>query len=216
MIITSLKPTKNKRNISLFIDGRFVFSIPVEIVVGKNLKLNSQLTSRELNQLLQESYLEKLYNKSLNFLSYRPRSEKEVKMYLAKVVKKFTKITNLGLHQENLIKTVIKKLNNRRLINDQQFAQWWIKQRVTHRPKGNQALKVELAQKGIDREIITSVLLSSEKETQLAKQFLMSKQGKLKSLSFYQARSKAQQWLKSRGFSYQTIYAVIDEIIKPE
>ena len=91
---------------------------------------------------------EKQLNKALNVLSYRPRSVAEMR--------------RRGLA------AVIPKLIELDLLDDQKFARWWVDQRLRFRPKGNRALTAELLAKGIDREIISQVLLSPEQERQLA------------------------------------------------
>ena len=113
-----------------------------------------------------------LTDKALRLLSYRPRSIREITQRLTK--------TNADT---NTINRVINNLIDQNLLNDQEFAKWWVEQRVKFRPRGNFALTQELAQKGIAREIIESVLLSPAAERQLAKK--LPKEKRL-----------------SRGFSY--------------
>lgn len=116
--------------------------------------------------------------KALRLLSYRPRSIREIKQRLAK--------TNADTKTVN---RVIDNLINQNLLNDQEFAQWWVGQRVKFRPKGNRALQFELRQKGVSQDIIDEVLLSPEEEQALAKKLPQSK-------------------LYSRGFSFSVIDAL--------
>ncbi|OIP02972.1 hypothetical protein AUK18_02885 [Candidatus Beckwithbacteria bacterium CG2_30_44_31] len=124
------------------------------------------------------STFEYLTAKALRLLSYRPRSIREIKKRLTK--------TNADT---NTINRVINNLIEQNLLNDQEFARWWVDQRVKFRPRGNYALTQELAQKGLDREIIDSVLLSFDAELALAKKLPQSK-------------------LSSRGFSFSVIDAL--------
>jgi len=124
------------------------------------------------------STFEYLTAKALRLLSYRPRSIREIKKRLTK--------TNADT---NTINRVINNLIEQNLLNDQEFARWWVDQRVKFRPRGNYALTQELVQKGLDREIIDSVLLSFDAELALAKKLPQSK-------------------LSSRGFSFSVIDAL--------
>ena len=142
---------------------------------------------------MNSSINEKLLNKALKLLSYRPRSVFEIKFRLKKLTPSVKEIN-----------TVITKLLDEDLLNDQKFADWWVDQRVTHRPKGNIALKSELFQKGIDRDIIDSVLLDSDQEQALAKKLLNSRKITIK--------PKAYQYLRARGFSSSSILSAIDEL----
>ncbi|MFH0942933.1 MAG: RecX family transcriptional regulator [Candidatus Beckwithbacteria bacterium] len=101
---------------------------------------------------------EYLTAKALRLLSYRPRSVAEIKLRLRK--------TNTD---SKTINAVIAELEEQGLLNDQDFAAWWVDQRVNFRPRGNFALKQELKQKGISESIISSVLLTFEAELKLAK-----------------------------------------------
>ncbi|KKS79959.1 MAG: Regulatory protein RecX [Candidatus Beckwithbacteria bacterium GW2011_GWA2_43_10] len=124
------------------------------------------------------STFEYLTAKALRLLSYRPRSIREIKRRLIR--------TNADT---KTINRVIADLIDQNMLNDQEFAKWWVDQRVKFRPRGNYALTRELAQKGIDREIIDSVLLSFDAELELAKKLPASKR-------------------PSRGFSFPVIDAL--------
>lgn len=140
-----------------------------------------------------EADRQKLINKGLKLLSFRPRSVSELKFRLSRYKYATASLVNQAL--EYLIDTG--------LLDDQKFAVWWIEQRLNHRPKGNIALKSELIQKGIDQSIIDSVLLTPDQETKLAKKIL-----KTKSII---NKQKAYQYLYSRGFSSSIINSSIDD-----
>jgi regulatory protein len=179
-----------------------------ELIFTHHLSLNRSLSEKELASLLHDAYFEKLYAKALNFLSYRPRSEQETRFYLKHQLTKLSSSGPIGHLNEALINQIVKKLHQRQLVNDSQFTQWWIEQRLTHRPKGNLALKAELFQKGIDRDIIAKNLLSLNQEKKLAKKVLAQKNCRLK--------DKAVRLLRTRGFSSAIIYPLIDELFPKE
>ncbi len=151
-----------------------------------------------LPQPKNEADRQKLINKALKLLSFRPRSISEIKFRLKR----------LKYATPSLTKEVIDYLVNASLLNDQQFATWWVDQRSTHRPKGNIALKSELFQKGVDQSIITSVLLTPSQEKQLAIKLLKSKK--------ITDRQKAYQYLHTRGFTSDTINSSIDDLALKE
>ena len=134
-----------------------------------------------------EKDLERLKNKTLRLLSYRPRSIFEIKQ----------KLSRLKYATPDLITQTLDYFVNASLLDHQKFASWWVEQRTTHRPKGNIALKSELFQKGVDQSIIDSVLLSSEQEKDLAKKLLKSKK--------ITDKQKAYKYLYSRGFTFNSI-----------
>ena len=121
---------------------------------------------------------ESLTTRALNLLSYRPQSIAEMKIKLKRSGADLVTINQL-----------IDNFIDRGLLDDLEFAQWWVDQRVKFRPRGNYALTQELIQKGIDRNIIDSVLLSFDAELALAKKLPQPKRS-------------------SRGFSFSVIDAL--------
>jgi len=141
-----------------------------------------------------------ILDKVYRFLSLRPRSEKEVVDYLKK-----RKISSLEAEK------IFKILKEQKLIDDWEFAKWWIEQRETFKPKGKIALKAELRQKGIAEEIIEKVLGSVD-ELSLANKALAKKIEIYRHLSSEDFLRKISQFLSYRGFSWQTIEKVAKKI----
>ena len=132
-----------------------------------------------INRKNTEADPKKQLNKAIHLLSFRPRSAAELK--------------------QRGLAAAIPQLIELDLLDDQKFARWWVDQRLAFRPRGNIALKSELIQKGIDREIIESVLLSKEEEISLAKKLLAKKN---------LDKPRAQRLLLSRGFSSDIAYSL--------
>lgn len=155
---------------------------------------------------------DKLYNKTLHFLSYRPRSEKEIRNYLSKKTKKALPADR----QEKLKNKVFAKLREQNLINDEEFAEWWIDQRMSFKPKGKIALKKELLQKGIDREIVERKLstVNNQQLAILAKKIAKKKIILYENLPYLKKKKRLINFLARRGFNWQQIHLVIDEFLQ--
>jgi len=79
--ITALKAQKrNKDRVSVYLDGRFAFG--VKDIVAVKLRIGQFLTDDDIVELQGQDVFERAYDRALNFLSYRPRSEAEVRRYL--------------------------------------------------------------------------------------------------------------------------------------
>lgn len=152
---------------------------------------------------------EKYYNLVLRFLSYRSRSEKEIKDYLKR--KKA---------DSSIVSKIIKKLKDLSFINDEEFTKLWIQSRTRSNPKGIRVIKMELKQKGISEALIESVIHNSkfitQNELDLAKKVLERKRKALSTLPKEKFREKASQLLLRRGFDFETIRKVIDEMWEKE
>lgn len=151
--------------------------------------------------------LEREYNRALRFLSYRPRSEKEITDFL-----------NRKKVQLSIISKILQKLKQINLVNDEEFAKWWIEQRTGSKPRGWRLIKMELRRKGISEEIIEVQSSKSkvQSEGELARIALNKKLKSLKQLSPEQFRQKVGAFLLRRGFDFETAKGVIDEIFEKE
>ena len=146
---------------------------------------------------------DKFYNKALRFLSYRPRSEKEIKDYFFR--KKVP---------QEIISKVIIKLKEQKFINDEEFTKWWIEQRTTVAPRSMRVIKMELKRKGIDDQIISNFKFLISNDLELAKKLIEKKLPRYKSLSKQELYQKLSRFLSSKGFDWDTIKQSIDEVIK--
>lgn len=146
--------------------------------------------------------LETALGKALRFLSVRPRSEKEVRDNLA--TKKVT---------PEIINTLLHRLKDKKLLDDEKFAIWWIEQRNTFRPIGKQLIKIELKRKGISDEIVKKLTAQENKEPEInaARELVKKRMSRYKGINQKELLPKLQRFLLSRGFSFDTIRSAIDE-----
>ncbi|MBI2404677.1 regulatory protein RecX [Candidatus Gottesmanbacteria bacterium] len=100
---------------------------------------------------MDQDLYEKLLNSSFRFVSYRPRSEKEIHNFLQKKLKTWK---TAGQHT---LKKVMERLGELGYIDDGKFAVWWVSQRASFRPKGKRLLGLELRQKGVLQAVIEEV-----------------------------------------------------------
>jgi regulatory protein len=146
---------------------------------------------------------EKFYNFALHYLSYRTRSEKEVRDKLkAKQV------------EPQIIEKIISKLKEKKFINDEEFARMWIENRNRFKPRSLRLIKLELKQKGIDPEIIESRIknqeLGTESDLKQAKKLVEKRIERLKNFPKQEIYQKLGRYLASKGFNWDTIKKAID------
>ena len=168
---------------------------------------------------------EKFYNLALRFLSYRPRSEKEVRDYLKLKTSHFAKASRDKQNSESgtennielLINKVIEKLKEKKFINDEEFAKGWIESRLKFKPRSMKLIKFELRHKGIDDELIDRLIHDSEfiiqNDLESAKKLVEKRIGRLKGLGKQEVYQKLGRFLASKGFDWDTIKKVIDEVL---
>ncbi len=148
-----------------------------------------------------------LVEAGLRFVSFRPRSEKEIRAYLIKKLSRFSVIPAEAGIQFPILDRVITRLRELDYVNDEKFAAWWVDQRQSHKPKGSRLLSQELKAKGITAEIKQS------DEFGLARQALAKKVARWQSLPKLEQKKKIYGFLGRRGFDGEVIGRVIDEVV---
>ena len=204
--ITAIEPQKKRKNrFNIYLDGQFAFGIESENLAKFNLKIGSNLATYEVSSIIAKEETSKLTDYALRFLSLRPRSEEETRDYL---VKKIIKLDNVGYQQaivSPLIDKVITKLKRYQYLNDNQFAQWLTASRTGSNPRGVTLIKLELVKRGVNRQIIESVLSQVPNQTKLAQKALEKKLRHWQGLSPQNLKKKVYSYLASRGFDWSTI-----------
>lgn len=145
---------------------------------------------------------DKFYNSALRFLSYRPRSEKEVRDKL-----KTKKV------EPSIIEKIISKLKDKKFINDEEFAKGWIESRQRFKPRSLRLIKIELKQKGIGSEAIDNLQLTIDSDLDSAKKLVEKRMQRLKGLDKQKIYEKLGRYLSSKGFGWNTIKKSIDEAL---
>lgn len=199
--ITAIKPQKDENRVNIYLDGKFGFGLDLENYVKLHLKVEQELTQEEINEIVNKSEHQKILNRILTFVSIRPRSEEEIKVWLRR--KKIPEDMHYSL------KETLQRLG---FINDTHFARWFVEQRLTFRPKGKQALKYELLKKGIDRKIIDETLEKLEiDEVGLALRLLKKRESKWKRIPEEEVKQKMYEYLARSGFSWETVKEAVDK-----
>jgi regulatory protein len=108
------------------------------------------------------------------------------------------------------IDAVLEQLRRHQLTDDTAFADYWVEQRQTFRPRGARLLKSELARLGVDRaraEAATGALESSAHED--AYRAAVRRAQQLRGLDERTFGERMGQWLARRGFDWDTITTVV-------
>jgi regulatory protein len=189
---------KNPSRVNLYLDGRFAFALSIDEVVKHGLKKGLVLTADQITSLIETDLNDKAYNKILNFLSYRPRTIKEVR----------DRLKQYDLTDPKTQDRIIARLKSHGYLNDESFARWFIASRNTHRPRSPRLLIQELRSKGISQETIDAVIAEASPEPVVIRRLLVKKLGSSRPLQ-PQERQKIYGFLSRQGFSWEVIKEVV-------
>jgi regulatory protein len=196
--ITAIETHRNRSRITLHLDGEYAFDLDRTIAAW--LKPGQELSEEKIAQLQAEDSREHAYQQAMLLLSYRARSEAEIRR-------------NLGRHQvpDSVIEQTLARLREEGLADDRQFARAWVENRSTFRPRSRRALSMELRQKGLADEIVQSAVGGVDEQA-LAYEAAMKRAGRYAGMDWGGFRTKLSGYLARRGFSYTVIAPVVIRI----
>lgn len=199
--ITSIKLQKDKSRVNIYLDGKFGFGLDLENFVKFGLKVEQELSSRQILEIIEKSEHQKVLDRLLNFVSLRPKSEEEIKSWFRR--KKVP---------EDMQPSLFNTLKRLELVDDYKFARWWVEQRNTFRPKGRKALNFELLKKGVSKEIIGKVLEEvGPNEKRVALDLLKKRARKWERLEKKDTKKKMYELLTRQGFSWEVVQNAVRE-----
>jgi regulatory protein len=199
--ITELRFQKrNKDRVNVYLDGRFAFGLAA--VEAAHLKVGQELSDTDIARLQKQDEIEQAYERALNFLSYRPRSEAEVRRNLRR--------KDVG---DQVIEDVIERLTRAGLLDDGEFARYWVENRVQFKPRGARALRQELWEKGIPDAVIAEALERFD-EQNAARRVAQAGARRMARLDPRDFRRKLSAYMARRGFSYAVIKPLVEEMLE--
>jgi regulatory protein len=196
MKITAIKQqVKQQGRYSIFVDGKYSFSLSELGLINSGLRANQELSQSEIDNLKDTSTADKAYNQTLGLLARRPRSRWEVADYLKRKD-----------YSPALVEETINKLSELGYINDLSFAKMWVENRRLLKATSRRRLKLELKQKHVADEIIEIVLAEDKTDEREVLEALVEKKRRLPR---YQDDLKLAQFLMRQGYNYEDIKAAL-------
>jgi regulatory protein len=138
------------------------------------------------------------YTRALKLLSYRPRSEKEIRDRLIR--KEFDPL---------IIDQVIDKLKEDKFLNDKEFAQWLTESRQNYKGRSKYVIRNELSEKGVDKETITKTLSNAKDDLETAKELFERRRRIFERYSGEEYTKKVTGFLQRKGYSWDIIQMIL-------
>ena len=168
---------------NVYVDEKFAFSLDISQVVDLGIKVGRVISLNELSEFRKASEFGKLYQRALEWVLMRPRSEKEVRDYLWRKLTKSSSdtrprarlygarsllVTPAGVTKSSedireLSSLIVERFKSRGYLDDKRFAEYYVENRFVKKGVSSKRLKMELMKKGVLKEIIQDVLDNSER-----------------------------------------------------
>jgi regulatory protein len=195
--VTALKASsRRKGRVQVYLDGRYAFSLAG--VLAARLTIGRALPDAEVEALKHDEAVEDAYQKALGLMRRRPRAERELRM-------RFRRNRLPATIQD----AVIDRLREAGLVDDIGFAEAWVENRSTFRPRSARMLRFELRQKGVPRQAIEAALAGYDEDAAAidAANKAARRYAQLSEVDF---KKRLSQYLARRGFDHATISPVVD------
>ncbi len=196
--ITALSVQKrDPTRVNVYLDDAFAFGLDMDLAL--RLKVGQTLLPEEIDSLQASDEIEKAKDRVLRLLARRPYSVTEIRRYLRR-----------HRYNETVEAAVIHYVVDAGYANDEAFAEFWVEQRETFRPRSQRALQYELRGKGLDREAIDNALEEYD-ETDAARRLAQKKGRRWQRLTEEEYRNKLGSYLQRQGFPYDIVRVVVAE-----
>lgn len=145
---------------------------------------------------MQKNDFEKALNLAYFYLKFRPRTRREVELYLQRRALKYR-------FSPEVVPDVLKQLTEERYLDDRKFVEMYIHDRLLFKPRSVLLLTKELEKLGVDRELVNAYFeLHEVNNAATAGDLLRKKWVLLSHLPEKKRFMKAINFLKAKGFSY--------------
>ena len=200
MKITAIKAqVKNDQRVSIFVDGKYSFSLTLDQLLEQKLKKDDKVNEVQIKQLKKLSDEGKLKARATEWLMNRPHSTREFRDYM------FRKKA-----EKELTQVWVDEFTEKGYLSDENFTRWFAENRL-RKKKSRRAVTSELASKGISRELADQALNELVTDEVNDEEALKGLVEKLRKRSRYQDEQKLKAYLVSKGFRYDDVKSAIEQ-----
>ncbi|MCB2203117.1 RecX family transcriptional regulator [bacterium] len=207
MLITRLERQKKRRHrVSVFLDGDFAFGCSEDTAFRFGMHKGMEIDEEKRQEI--EDYDNRVQAKlaAERLIGTRMRSERELRRRLKE--KEFP---------EEIIDETVSTFTRVGLLNDREFAEAFVRDRLLLRPRASSVLRRELRGHGIDGEIVDSVLaahFNAETENELARDMADSYIRSHSSLDTPVLKRRLAGYLQRKGFRPSLVYEILNSLEK--
>ena len=198
--VTAIEQQRRRRRYNVYVDGEFALALEPETLAASGLRVGAVVAGNRLMELAAEELRKRALDGALRLLAYRPRSEHEIR----------TRLLRRGLPPD-VVSATLEKLRGYGYVDDAAFAQFWVESRSAGSPRGQRLLRRELRGKGVDADTVTEAT-DTVSEEEAARRAALKKARSLRGLDYQQFRNRLAGYLQRRGFGYDVIKPVVNEL----
>lgn len=201
------KQKRNKSRYSIYVDDKFSLGVDENTLIKYELRKGKEIDENFLEDVIKAEEQNKANNYAINLLSYRARSEMEIKEKMKSKE-----------YESYIIDNTINYLKQNKYLDDKAFAISFTKDKKNFKKIGEQRIKQELFYKGIDKDTINDVLdelIDKDEEYKTALELALKKiKTSYKNDDKNALYRKLGGFLQRKGYSYEVVSRVLKETVK--
>ena len=204
--IAEQKRRANRRNIHL--DGRFAFGCNVNVVARFRLREGLVLTDEQVRQIELGEVRQECFDAAVRLLAMRLQSTAEMRLKLMRKE-----------YGGTIVDAVIDDLARLGYLDDERFAKTRALSAAQHKQHGKRRAKLELLKAGVKSDVADRALADVYESTDTlsaARELARKQAARLKKLDPHVARRRLVGMLQRRGYDYDDIKPVVEDVLGEE
>ncbi|MDA5388117.1 recombination regulator RecX [Loigolactobacillus backii] len=199
-VITMIEAQRRKGRYNVYLDEQYAFPVSESVLVEYRLFKGMEVPKKLQQTLMAADSVSKAYQLALTYLSRQLRSEMEVRLYLKK--------HEIPVSARQQIITKLQELN---LVNDQDYAESYVRTVMLTSDKGPTVITQKLKEKGIKENLIEDALVLYQTDDLVANGLKAAQKlaKHYQKLSFSQQKQKVRLGLMQKGFSGESLDQIL-------
>jgi regulatory protein len=201
--ISEQKRRGNRRNV--YLDGKFAFGCNLNVVAKFRLREGMNLSAEQVTQIQQGEVRQECFDQAMKFLERRLHSRVELQRKLAR-----------REYGDTVVNAVLDDLVRMGYVDDERFAKTKALSAAQHKQHGRRRAFMELIKSGVTGNVASKAVEDVYDVTDsmaIARQLAMKQAPRLRKLDPLVARRRLVGMLQRRGFNYDDIRPVVDEVL---
>ena len=211
MIITRITRNKGRKGtFAVYVDAEYCFDAGEAVLLQYGLRKGDDIDEAKIQNVRTSEIRREAEQSAVNFISYRPRSSREVFDHLVR--KGYAKV---------VASDIVRRFEASGLVNNLEFARMFVRDKLRRKPTGKALLQRLLVTKGIPSEMIEQVVREnvSDEGQKAAAQELASRRLRLAKRSFSKLdptkrKQRLTGYLLRRGFSTEIVHKTIQALFR--
>lgn len=204
--ITKITTQKRKGRYNVFLDGKYAFPVAENVLVHFRLMKGMEVDDSLKRQIENADHVARGYSRMLDYLAHQLRTEHEVRVKLKQIET-----------PEEYIDPVIERLKQEKLVDDQVYADSYVRTEMRTDLKGPGAIRQHLLQKRVSDDKIEQALTQFTPDVQLQNASKLAKKlyRRYRSQPDRRREQKVRQGLMTKGYNSE-ICQQVQSAVAPE